>query len=257
MHMDDTKSISPKRLYAAGSINSSNLGETIPDYRESLVRMMSVMAFTENSVAVGLQEFVPLTSGKEHAHVLEAIEDEKKHGRLVYELLEEIGVSRAEADSLALKSVRSESLRASIDWMKPGKSLEDLAVYSFLLDRAGNFHLRNYLKGSYAPWAGVCASILVEEEGHADFGFQQLKAIAETSRRAEVEGMLAVWYPKILDFFGRPYSPTTAKYIELGLKERDNEELRLEFTEETRRLLSAVGLQEPKLTRQEYPFCPD
>ena len=243
------------RLYAEKSLHPSNLSTALPDYRDSLVRMMSVMAFTENAVAVGLKEFADKTSGSQKEHVLDAISDETKHGRLVYALLAEIGVNAQSADSLALSSTRHESLRASLDWMKPRKGWEDFVVYSFLLDRAGNYHLGNYLKSSYEPWAEVCAGIVKEEEAHGEFGIQELKKLA-VSNRPLAEKTLAGWYPKILDFFGRPHSQTTGKYIYYGLKERDNEELRVQFRADTSKLLEELGLSEPKMQRTEYPYCP-
>jgi len=61
------------------------------------------------------------------------------------------------------------------------------------------------------------------------------------------------WLPLVLNFLGPPQSKNTTQYVELGLKKRDNEELRQDFFDYARKFAGENRLK-IELKKSTYPF---
>ena len=90
---------------APRSFNASNISLAPPDYRPSLIRLLSVMGFTETAVAKGLLEFKGKFTHEVNEHVEETIGDEYSHGRIAFDMLAQLGVSRGEAEKIVFDTV--------------------------------------------------------------------------------------------------------------------------------------------------------
>jgi 1,2-phenylacetyl-CoA epoxidase catalytic subunit len=69
------------------------------------------------------------------------------------------------------------------------------------------------------------------------------------------------WYPRTMNIFGRANSPKNAIYRELGLKKRDNDEVRQAFAKDIAGLCAKFALRrpdwKPEASRMsEEPFIP-
>ena len=71
--------------------------------------------------------------------------------------------------------------------------------------------------------------------------------------KIEAQKSFSKWLPLVLNFLGPPHSKTTALYLELGLKRRDNEELRRDFFVYVQDFVRESGL-EIELKANAYPF---
>jgi ring-1,2-phenylacetyl-CoA epoxidase subunit PaaA len=79
---------------------------------------------------------------------------------------------------------------------------------------------------------------------HGDTWVHRLAANPDT--RAEVQAALNKWYPRTMNIFGRPNSAKNKIYRKLGLKMRDNEEVRQAFKADIERALQGTGLTLPE-----------
>lgn len=125
----------------------------------------------------------------------------------------------------------------------------DLALLNALADRMGVFVFRDMMRCSYKPWARVSEQVYRDERGHTALGFLNLRKVCETPEgREAAQEELYKWYPATLDMFGRSDSKRQWAYVEWGLKENGNEELRQAYVAEMDPLLRSIGLEPPPYT---------
>ncbi len=164
--------------------------------------------------------------------------EEVRHGFTFYTLLSELG---AEA------IVEQESTTVKFEAFNvPLESWCDIAYLNCLTDRVGVYQAGEWAESSYLPLARVSAGIVRDERGHANLGYQRLKALCETSDGlAEASRRITYWWPAALDMFGRSGSRRNDRYRYWGLKKCTNEELRNQFTAEARPLLEELAIEVP------------
>ena len=74
-----------------------------------------------------------------------------------------------------------------------------------------------------------------------------MKRLAQdTKTHDELQVALDKWYPRTMNIFGRPKSPKNKIYCELGLKKRDNDEVRQGFSDEVAARCKEFGLRMPE-----------
>jgi ring-1,2-phenylacetyl-CoA epoxidase subunit PaaA len=124
-------------------------------------------------------------------------------------------------------------------------------MFQFCMDRGAGHQLEDSLESSYRPWARVMEGIFREEMFHIAHGDSWVKRLAQDPKtHDEVQAALNKWYPRTMNIFGRPNSPRNKIYRRLGLKKRDNHEVRLAFANEVRQRCQEFGLDVP-------PWTPD
>lgn len=122
----------------------------------------------------------------------------------------------------------------------------DIAILNTISDRMGVFVFHDSLNCSYRPWARVSHQVYKDERGHCSLGFMNLQKICDTPHgRDAAQEALYKWWPATLDMFGRSDSQRQWTYIQWGLKEHGNEELRQTYIAETVPILRSLGLEPP------------
>src|SRR5215470_17152331 len=126
------------------------------------------------------------------------------------------------------------------------KSWLELAVCQFLFDRAGEFHLAEYRRCSYVPYAEVVGKILAEEEEHESFGERvMVEACRDPEYRRQVQQLFNKWLSFSLTWFGRPGTLGNRFAIAAGLKTRDSGEVMQDFINDIKPGMAKCGLAFP------------
>jgi ring-1,2-phenylacetyl-CoA epoxidase subunit PaaA len=114
------------------------------------------------------------------------------------------------------------------------------------MDRGAGHQLEDVRSCSYRPWARAIDGIFKEEKFHIRHGEVWVKRLAQDpATHDEAQRTFAKWYIRTMNIFGRPGSPKNALYRRLGLKRRDNGEVRQAFADEIAGLCGQVGLALP------------
>jgi ring-1,2-phenylacetyl-CoA epoxidase subunit PaaA len=134
------------------------------------------------------------------------------------------------------------------------KSWFELAVCQFLYDRAGEFHLAEYRRCSYVPYAKIVEKILAEEEEHESFGERvMVEACRNPQYRRQVQQLFNKWLSFSLTSFGRPGTPGNRFAVAVGLKTRDSGEVMQDFINDIKPGMAKCGLAFPSDLGVETP----
>jgi ring-1,2-phenylacetyl-CoA epoxidase subunit PaaA len=115
------------------------------------------------------------------------------------------------------------------------------------MDRGAGHQLEDVLMSSYRPWARVMEGIFKEEMFHIAHGDNWVKRLAaDPEDRPHMQAAIDRWFPRTMNIFGRPDTPKNRLYRELGLKVRDNQEVREAFAAEVGQRLEEAGLRMPE-----------
>jgi 1,2-phenylacetyl-CoA epoxidase catalytic subunit len=245
-----------KRQFAPGAIDAVDLrgGRVDPHYAKVLTRLLAAHAIAEKLTAHG------------YARALESIDDEalkptiaknlaeeRKHARLVYEILAGLGITEVHADRSMITALKSPSFAAPRHFAEHPVGPLDLLMASLSLDMTGLLMIGvNYRDSSYAPHARAAEIILAEEEDHEMFAAAELRDAADRFGAASVNAALCEWLPRAVNFFGPPGTGFTFDCIRYGLKTRDNGELAELYLTMLERRVQQAGLAMPRLT-PDYP----
>ena len=245
-----------KRQFAPGSIEAADVieGRIEANYRKVLTRLLAAHAMAEKLTAAGYARALDAIANPEVRPVIEKnLAEERKHARLVYDALAELGVSEAHADRSLVTAIKSPSFVAPRRFAEhPGGEL-GLLMASLSLDVTGRVMIGvNYRDSSYAPHARAAEVILAEEEDHEMFAANELRDAADRFGAGAVNAGLREWLPWAVNFFGPPGSGFTYDCIRYGLKARDNGELADLYLSLLERRVTQAGLQMPALT-PDYP----
>jgi len=250
-------------LYGPGEIKGP---EDIPseEYRENLINLLMMQADSELAGALG---YVPCIryapTVEEYLAAAMITKDEFRHARVCYKLLEYLGVDvdarmrehdftlRLDADDANIGTTRIAADKRVNIFYYPIPTWTDFIMFQFCMDRGAGHQLEDSLESSYRPWARVMEGIFREEMFHIAHGDSWVKRLAQDPKtHDEVQAALNKWYPRTMNIFGRPNSPRNKIYRRLGLKKRDNHEVRLAFANEVRQRCQEFGLDVP-------PWTPD
>jgi ring-1,2-phenylacetyl-CoA epoxidase subunit PaaA len=247
-----------QEVSAAKSIGSSE--QMSPTYRESLINLLYMQADSELAGALGYVPCVQMSPNvEEFLASAMIVKDEFRHARVVYKLLENLGedvdahVARYDytmrlADSDAdLGSARAaEDKRVNIFYY-PIDSWVDFCMFNFCMDRGAGHQLEDSLEASYRPWARVLEGIFKEEKFHIAHGDNWVKRLAQDPKtHDQAQASLNKWFIRTMNIFGRPNSPKNKVYREIGLKKRDNHDVRMAFAQEVADRCEENGLTLPE-----------
>jgi len=229
------------------------------EYYEHLTNLMLQQADSELAGGFGYVPWImkaPTT--EEMLIVSNIVRDEVRHARAMYRLLEDIhfGVDdwvekmdftyRIDADQYLGSQRAAADKRVNIFYY-PINTWADFIVFNFLMDRGAGHQLEDVKVSTYGPWRREIDRIFKEELTHIAHGDYWVKKLAQDSRtRDELQETLNRWWPRVMSIFGRPGSRKNLRYRELGLKKRDNDEVRQTFAKEVKSKTEPLGLSLPE-----------
>jgi len=243
------------------------------EYRHHLTHLMMMQADSELAGAFGYVPWIMKSPDiRETLQVSQIVKDEVRHARVMYRLLEGLGVDvddyfarhnfnlRVEKEDIGTARIADDK-RVNIFYY-PIETWYDFIMFNFCMDRGAGHQLEDAKDCSYKPWCDVMEGIFKEEAMHMAHGDQWVERLArdlKTSRAAQEA--LEKWYPRTMNIFGRPESPKNRIYRRLGLKKRDNDEVRQAFAREIGEKCGAFGLKVPEWRPEERkmseePFIP-
>lgn len=247
--------------YETGSIDYDTFANCPEDYQKYVKRLLSIHAYSEVSggcdVAVHL---ATVPNYKLREVIAKIIYDETRHAHMLYQILEKLGINETESVDIATGKAdgyrRSESLEGIEAVSDADNSWADLLMNHLLVERAGEYMVRNFSFSSFKPWAEASSVISKEEQWHINFGLRQFKVWVEEGGLPEIEKVFSKWYVRALNFFGPEGSKREKVLADYGLKPKSNAVLRHEFKLEMAAILEEMGLSYliDGVVTDSYPF---
>lgn len=243
-----------RREFAPRSLHASDVARIDPNYRRVLTRLLAAHAMAEKLTALGYHRALQTVDNPALRQVIEKnYHEEHKHARLIYRLLDVLGISEKQADRTMTMLVKSPSFEAPLHFAQEAEGELDLLMASIALDATGLVMIGvNYRDSSYAPHAEAAEIILEEEADHDVFATEQLGRAVARFGPESVNAALCEWLPRAVNFFGPPGSGFTYDCLRYGLKSRDNQELADLFLAMIEKRCEQLGLDLPDLSK-EYP----
>ena len=243
------------------------------EYKEHLQHLMMMQADSELAGAFGYVPWIMKSPDiKETLQVSQIVKDEVRHARVMYRLLEGLGVDvdeyyeshnfnlRVEVADIGTERV-SDDKRVNIFYY-PIETWYDFIMFNFCMDRGAGHQLEDSLDCSYKPWCDGMDGIFKEEAMHMAHGDQWVQKLASDPKtKGPLQEAFERWYPRTMNIFGRANSPKNKLYRKWGLKKRDNDEVRQAFAKDIQEKADAFGLKvpewKPELKKMtEEPFIP-
>ncbi|HEY6190999.1 MAG TPA: Phenylacetic acid catabolic protein [Bacteroidota bacterium] len=235
------------------------LDDMSDEYYDHLMNLMLQQADSELAGGFGYVPWIMKAPTTEEMLVVSNIvRDEVRHARAMYRLLEDarFGVDdwvdkmdftfRVD-DSQVLGDKRASSDKRVNIFYYPIDSWADFVMFNFLMDRGAGHQLEDVKVCSYGPWRREIDRIFKEEKTHIAHGDYWVKRLAlDAGTKGEIQEALDRWWPRVMSIFGRPGSRKNKSYRELGLKKRDNHEVRGTFAQEVQENADAWGLKVPE-----------
>jgi 1,2-phenylacetyl-CoA epoxidase catalytic subunit len=226
-----------------GQVTPAEVPQLPVEYRESLIRLLTITADSEVGVPWLLQPrwILSAPSADDSYRLAHIIADEIDHFRQLIGLLHELGVDRSDL----LHGPREARL---LEVYQPDdvNTWADVVCVCALVDRAGKHWLADMVRSSYKPLDLVLPRLLDAEAIHVGFGTARLGQLATNPEtRAEAQAAVDRWYPRVLDFLGRGDAPWTEQYLAWGLRHRPDDEVQQSYAVEVSSLLNRIGLTVP------------
>ena len=227
------------------------------EYYDALLNLMLMQADSELAGGVGYMPWIARAPGIDEKYVVSnMVREEIGHAHIMYKLLRAIGFDvdahvaqhdwdmRVEADNIGTQRL-AEDKRVNIFYY-PIETWADFIMFNFCMDRGAAHQLHDAERCSYAPWNRAIKKIGEEEAGHLRHGDLWVQKMAEDpTTHDEVQEALNSWFPRVMNIFGRPGTPKNQLYRRLGLKVRDNDDVRRAFVDDITPKLEAWRLRLP------------
>lgn len=223
-------------------------GELPPGYPDALLKILHVQASSELMSVLTFRDYLDRAPTLDDRWALaRVIADEMRHGMQICRLLEGFGAGgRAVVDSLMAMRPGEAKLDS---FNEPLRTWGDVLAFMTLVDRVGDFQLRNFEECSYAPLARALPLMLHEEQFHIAIGVNGFRRMVEDpdyyGTREEAQALVDHWYPLALDMFGHSGSAASRQAIEWGIKKWDNDEARAMYVDEVGQVIRDLGLRVP------------
>jgi len=244
-----------------GGVRLESAEEMTPEYRETLVHLLTMQADSELAGGYGYVPWITKAPTVEEKHVVaQIVKDELRHAAVMYGLLADLGVEvdrhvaahdeiltmRIEADrDIGTQRITSDK-RVNIFYY-PIDTWADFVFFNFCMDRGAGHQLEDVRQCSYGPWVRAIEGIFKEEKFHIRHGEFWVKKLSEDpATHDEAQTTFNKWYIRTMNIFGRPGSPKNQRYRELRLKLRDNDDVRQAFAQEVANLCEKFGLTVPE-----------
>lgn len=242
-------------------------GEELPPvYRKHLMNLLWMQGDSEYSGALGYMPWIEKAPDvKEKVLVAQITKDEMRHSQVIYKMLRDLGEDpeahiektdmgwKLEEDEVNIGFKRiKDDFRVNIFYYQI-KYWEDFILFNFLMDRAAGHQLEDTLHSSYLPWKKGIEGIYKEEVFHVTHGDTNIKKLCQDpEKRAFVQERLNLWWPRVMNVFGKTIGGSNEIYVKLGLKQRTNKEVREVFVKEIKDLCDQVGLVVPDWKEEDY-----
>jgi 1,2-phenylacetyl-CoA epoxidase catalytic subunit len=247
-----------RREFPPGAIETADVkeGRVEPHFAKILTRLLAAHALAEKLTAIGYERaLTTVANAKIRPAIQKNLAEERKHAKLVYQILEDLGMNEARADRSMITAVKSPSFEAPRHFAERAEGEIDLVMASISLDMTGLLMIAvNYKDSSFAPHARAAEIILEEEEQHELFAAGELRDAVEGFGVERVNEALREWLPRAVNFFGPPGSGFTYDCLRYGLKSRDNAELAELYLSMLERRVVQAGIEMPRLTSG-YPHA--
>jgi ring-1,2-phenylacetyl-CoA epoxidase subunit PaaA len=247
--------------FSPKAVDYDDLPHMPPEYREQLIRLMSIQAYSELKAATeGIRWIANAPDFRRRRLFTKILSEEASHSYLIYGILERVGVSEAEAVAIAEgrkgSRMHEASLEGPLSVGHPNNEWIDIMLNHLFLDRAGKFMVSNYTQASFRPWADANEIILAEEAAHIGFGFVEMREwLTHQVDPEKTRRRVASWYARGLNFFGPPSTRKSRMLREYGLKRLDNEGLRNAYRQEVEQVFAELGRPELiMLEAHEFPY---
>ncbi|WP_444997185.1 Phenylacetic acid catabolic protein [Aliikangiella sp. IMCC44359] len=249
--------------YAKRTIDYDAFEKMPEEYREQMIRIMSIQAYAEKKAATEGVEWIDKAPDYKCRRVFtNVLAEEAYHSYLIYKILENIRVSEEEAIDIAEgrssgnKKMHDASLEGPLSVGEESNEWIDIMLNHVFLDRAGKFMVTNFIDASFTPWSEANETILKEEAGHIGFGMRELKKwLTKQTDREKTKEKISTWYAKGLNFFGPPSTHKSEMLKKFGIKRKDNEELRNMFIKEVEEEFAALNaLDLIQLEKNDFPY---
>ncbi len=233
--------------------------EMTDEYYDLLTNLMTQQADSELAGGFGYVPWImkaPTT--EEKLIVAQIVRDEVRHGRAMYRLLEDVGVPvdeyveqfdftyRVEGETDLGATRAANDKRVNIFYYTID-TWADFVMFNFVMDRGAGHQLEDVKKSTYGPWRREIDRIFKEELTHVAHGDYWVKRLAlDPKTKPVIQASLDRWWPRVMSIFGRPGSRKNLRYRALGIKLRDNHEVRTTFAEEVRSKAEEWGLVMPE-----------
>jgi 1,2-phenylacetyl-CoA epoxidase catalytic subunit len=212
-------------------------------YLSDVVKVLEIQADTELAAVQQLAVWLDRCPTPDDRWLLSRIlMEEMRHAWQMCGLLDHLGEHEM-VESMLWKERSKHKLEAfNIDF----ESFGDVAAFTFLIDRVGVYHLRDFQQSSFAPLARVTDMMLDEEKLHLGFGRSRMERLAsERKSKDEAQRGLLKFYPRALDMFGKGGVSRNTRVLAQGIKKTENETLRQNYIIEVAKEVEGMGLDLP------------
>jgi ring-1,2-phenylacetyl-CoA epoxidase subunit PaaA len=126
----------------------------------------------------------------------------------------------------------------------------EFCVIKAIADYAEILQVEDLLHCSFHPLRNLARVTMPEEKFHAKFGKDFCLELIQHGRATEVQDAIDRYFPITPGFFGSSQSKNNEMYRKWGLKQRTNDEMRLDFVSRVTELVEKdFGLKLPALGR--------
>ncbi len=237
-------------------------------YRKNLLNLLWMQADSEYAGGLG---YMPWIAKAPNAHervlVAQIVKDEMRHAFVIYNILNDLGQKTQEHMLSNEFDWRLPEDLANIGFARAKKDKrvnifyynithwEDFCLFNFLMDRAAGHVLEDTLNSSYLPWKTAIGAIVKEEHMHLAHGDKTVKTMAaDPEKKAFIQQRLNLWWPRVMNTFGKSTGSGNDIYQRLGLKSRSNADVRAAFVKEINDKCQEWGLKVPEYIEAEQPL---
>ncbi len=212
-------------------------------YLSDIVKVLEIQADTELAAVQQLALWLDRCPTPDDRWLLSRIlMEEARHAWQMCGLLESLGQQEL-AHKLMWKERSHHKLEAfNLEF----ETFGDVAAFTFLIDRVGCYHLRDFQRSSFAPLARATDMMLDEEKLHLGFGTSRMGRLASDRKtKDEAQRGLMKFYPRALDMFGPGGTTRASRFVTEGIKLTENEDLRQGYIKEVADEVGKIGLDLP------------
>jgi ring-1,2-phenylacetyl-CoA epoxidase subunit PaaA len=226
------------------------------DYRQSLIKLISMHGISEIMGALPEKEWVPKapTLNRKLA-IMAKVQDEMGHGQLILRVAEDLMKPLGKTREDVMQDLFAKRLKFHNVFHMASPTWGDAAVIAWLVDGAAILSQTNMLKTSYAPYGRALKRVCQEESFHEKHGESLTLSLAEgtAKQRAMLQDAINRWWSSLLMFFGPASAKETGsssvdKNIRYKLREKDNEQLRQAFFDKYMPKIWMLGFTVPDET---------
>ena len=226
------------------------------DYREQLIRLISMHGISEIMGALPEKEWVPKAPTlRRKLAIMSKVQDEMGHGQLLLRVVEDLLRPTGKKREDIMEDLLTGRLKFHNVFHMNAPTWADAGIIAWLVDGAAIISQTMMLNTSYAPYGRALKRICAEEVFHAQHGEAIIMELAEGTEEQRIMLQAAInrWWESLLMFFGPDTAKRTGntnqnKNITYKLRTKLNEELRQDFLTKYIPRIFALGLTIPDKT---------